>query len=110
MCAVDIDHVERRSCRDAKTLSLSNGKVVNAVVTPDSFSAGGHDLAGTFRRRLALFRQVRFNELLIVTGGHKTYLLRLGLFRQSQAMPAGSLTHLGFGHLPQREPGAASLA
>src|SRR5689334_22558531 len=107
--AVDLDDVERRAGGDAQSLALADGEVVNAVMTAEDAAIAGDEFAGGVRELLALLGEIRVNEALVVAAGDEADLLRVGLFRQRQAVLAGELAHLRLAHFAQRKARAAEL-
>ena len=71
----DLDDVQRRSGRDAKSLALAHSEVVNARVLADDFAVRGDEFARSVGQRLALLGQIRVDEPLVVAAGNKADLL-----------------------------------
>ena len=91
--SLDLDHVERRTCRYAQSLALAHGEVVDAAMLAYDFAIGGNQFAGSVGQGLALLRQVGVEKLLVVAAGNKADFLRVGLLGQGQSMllrPAGA--------------------
>src|SRR6476619_5414214 len=65
--------------------------------------------AGSVRQLLALLTEVSVDKALIIAAGNKAYLLRVGLFRESQMVLARQLAHLWLIHVPERKQRAAEL-
>src|SRR5258708_37610889 len=100
--SVNLDHVERRSGRDAEALALADSEVVNAGVLADHFSVRGHKLAGRVGQSLATLGEGGINEALVIAAGDKADLLRIGLLGQSQTLPAGQFANLGLRDAAER--------
>src|SRR5438445_140413 len=82
---------------------------MNALMVTQYLAVRGDHLTGGVGQRFALVGQIGINELLVISAGHKTYLLRIRLFGQRQFMLPRQISHLGLGHLAQREASAAEL-
>src|ERR1041385_2529496 len=107
--AVDVDDVERRARGHAQSLALAHRKVVDAPMMSQHLAICGDEFAGSVRQLLTLLIEVSIDEALVVTARNKAYLLRVGLFRQSQMMLARQLAHLRLVHVSQRKQRAAEL-
>src|SRR5262249_38491630 len=101
--ALNLDHVERRSCGNSQTLALSHREIVNAGVFTNYFAVGAYEFTRGIRQRFALLGEIGIEKGFVVSAGNKTNLLRIRLLRQGQTMLAGELTNLRFGHSTQRE-------
>src|SRR5258708_8862512 len=69
----------------------------------------GHKFAGNVRKRISLLGHISVNELLVISAGDKTYLLRVRLLRQRQTILPRQLADLRLIHVAQRETRAAKL-
>src|SRR2546423_10167215 len=107
--AADLDHIERRSGRYAKSLALANREIVNATVLADHVAVCGHQIAGSVGQSLALLREISIDKPLVVAPGNEANLLRVRLLCQRKAMLAGEIADLRLHHVAERENGAAQL-
>ncbi len=107
--AADLNDVQRRARGDAESLALSDREVVNAPVLADYFAVRGDEVTGGVGQGFALLGEVGVDEALVVAAGNEANLLRVGLFRQRQALLARQFANLGLLHFAQREESAAQL-
>src|SRR5882672_2368475 len=77
---------------------------MNPVVFTDDLALRINQLTlSRYLRSRVLGRQITIDEHGIVAIGHKTNLLRLGLFRYGQLLFTGYLAHFRLGHFTKRE-------
>src|SRR5579863_6392215 len=107
--AADLDHVQRRSSGDAKSLSLTDREVMNAGVLADDFTTCSHEFASCIRQRLTLLGEIGIDEALIVSAGDEADLLRVGLLGKRQTVLARKFAHLRLLHVSQRKESSAQL-
>ena len=103
---IDVEHVERRRRSDTEPLALADGEVGDALVAAKHLATGGHQFAGSVRKRLALLLEIGGKKLLVIAAGDKADFLRVGLFGELEAMLTRNFAHLRLGHVAERKQGA----
>src|SRR5215470_1242316 len=106
---LDLQDVQRRSSGYTKPLALTDSEVVDTRMLADYAAIGRDQLAGGIGQRLALLGEVSIEKILVVAARDETYLLRVRLLRQREAVLARKVAHLGLGHPAQRKQRAAEL-
>src|SRR5208337_4880581 len=107
--SIDLDHVKRGSRGNPQALALAHGEIMNAAVLADHFPARCYQLSRSIRQTFATVSQVGIDEPLVIAARNKTYLLRIGLLGQRQAVLAGKLAHLRLRQIAQGEKRSAKL-
>ena len=87
--SLDLYYVEWRTSRDAQSLALAHGEVMDAAMLAYDFAVGSDQFARSVRQGLALLRQVSIEKLLVVTAGDKADFLRVRLLGQGQTVLVG---------------------
>src|SRR5438045_8664527 len=101
---IDLDDVERLWRADPQSAPLADRVTMQAAVKAYDVALGSRDLARLERPFVALIHliaRVLFDEGRVISIGHKTDLLALGLLGGLQAERAGDLAHLGFRHVAE---------
>src|SRR5271168_1473440 len=82
---------------------------MQAVMSAENLAGCGDDVTRLFREFLSLLVQISFDKADIISGGHKTNFLTLGLSGDGNLQPVCDVSHFIFGKLAEGEIGARKL-
>ena len=92
---VDRQHVIRLARRKSQSLTLTNRKVVHAVVPPNDIAVFIHNLATRIRQRRPALQRIRLDKLHIIPVRHKAQLHAFRLLRDRLNRLSPEIEHTG---------------